>query len=423
MTDLESHKAPDTKLKLLHLDVSEGCSSALILAALADVGVSLKSVENSLLSVGLSNFKPEIHSENFAKKALRSFSWTINESTFDLSTAPTNTFKKLLERLGSSSLSSLEKAMCLRVLKTLSSSFGENSGGAADENTPLDASFLQNMLAEIVACCSMIAQLDPAAISVSKVPLKWPPCSPTLDIKGWLLTLLKGIPSYESADLGVACDLVGLAVLKTFAASFGVRGEGQLLKIGTGVSVKSDNPRRAFCRASLAELPVISTHEYNNNLAPLLSRPRIKIEATVCGPLDKEDLLRRLKHLGADAVHVMQIVSEGGFFSHNMRIHCFADFRNSQDIIEVLLVVGGATEVMSSPVECHQLTKRIVVVPLGGGQSLKSCKVVEWRLGDRVVRVDPDLTDLMALAKASAFSQDSIRADVLSSWRRWSIAS
>lgn len=410
------------RLKMLHLDVSGGCSSDMLLGSVAELGVSLEKVKDSLRRVGIHDRIPATHSDDLARKSGKIFVWQLTSAAAE--SAAVQNWQQLNDRINDSTLSPREKGTVLRVFSVLADSFRQTHGdtdyataGKIDEFSN-DESLIK-MLAEVVAFCAMIAHLDPAAISASKVLLSLPQNEGPVDVRSWLLSLAEDILSCESKDALPPSNVVGLALLKSFAASFGVRGESTILKTGLGISVRSCKGIRAEVRASLCDFPRISSHQADRKTSPLLVQSSVKIETRLGAAVDGEALVRRLIHLGGTSIRLFHEVTPNSPFTNTFGLSCVAGNSQLNNILEALLVLGSAPDVVCYPVEQHRLQKKTTALPYGRHQSEAVCKVNEWKLGGETVRVEADADDVASIADTHGFSQESVRADVMSAWKRW----
>lgn len=235
--------------------------------------------------------------------------------------------------------------------------------------------------AQVVAFSSLILELDPANISAS--------------------------------DLPASCDDVLLAVLKNFVSSFGADLPSQIIQ----QSLSTENA--SSCQAIWCEPAAISTHEFDRTFAGQVMESRKQITAILGPRVNKNALILQLKNIGAEHIYLQNVNSSEDIMRQEIQLSCVADLMHAEDVVKSLLVQAEASFVSSCDINIHVLHKRTVLVPIGSSQKLRTCKVVEHQFGDEVVRAEVDEADLFLLTQECGFSQDSVRSDVLATWKRW----
>lgn len=248
---------------------------------------------------------------------------------------------------------------------------------------------------ELTNFCILLTNLDPKAISSTRIPLSFDPQNFNRDV---LLKLSESVPIYEQEWPAPSCDATGLALLKTCVSHFGARGESTLLKMGFSFSPEV---RALWCEASFSGQPRISHLVQISAFVP---------DANLLG-----ELTHRLNQIGAKKLWTTGIQDQGTLLKTQITVISSESEQNK--IIEALLILGQAPDIQSHIIEQHTLQKRTVSVTLGRTQKLQVCRVIEFLWGDKILRADPLPEDLAALAKSTGHSQEIVRADVLSAWK------
>lgn len=374
---------------MLHFDLSQGCTARALCGSLLDLGASLKAVEEIL---------PEIQIQYLDKSLdfLDSSGRSLDSSTQRISILKRPRFKAKLRWHHSSPPSPTGLA---------------KSGENLERLSPIPAALFyksQRLLTEaghvltpkdtyeLITFCVLLTNLDPKALSATRVPLSFDPENPNRDV---LLKLSESVPVYEKEWPGPTSDPTGLALIKTCVSNFGARGESRLIKMGLGFSPE--------VRALLCEAAFTSTKPRVSNL--------LQITATLPDTNLLTELTHRLTQIGVRKLWTSQIQDQG---THpKTLISLIASEADQNKIIEALLVLGQAPDVQLQVIEQHALQKRIVSVALGRSQKLQVCRVIESLWGDKILRADPMAEDLASISKASGNPQEIVRADVLSAWK------
>lgn len=260
-------------------------------------------------------------------------------------------------------------------------------------------------LDELVKFCLLLTDLDPKAISATKIPLSF---APDYTKRTVLFKLSDSVPVYEQEWPAPSCDMIGLALLKTCVAHFGARGESRLIKMGLGV-----NPE---VRALLCEPAPLATRQTVGVSAEPRISSLVEVSALITNPNLISELTHRLNQIGCKKVWATQVLEQGT--QPKSLLTVIASEADQHQVVEVLLILGGACEVFLHLTEQHSLQKRTVSVTLGTVQKQRTCRVVESLWGDRVLRADPLSEDLISLSKATGNPQEIVRADVLSAWKK-----
>ncbi len=259
-------------------------------------------------------------------------------------------------------------------------------------------------LSELTNFCVLLTQLDPKAISATRIPLSLDPKNPHRDI---LLKLSELVPVYEQEWPGPTCDPTALALLKACVSHFGARGESRLIKMGLG---SEPEVRALWCEPASMATRSIPGPSAEPRIASLVQVTAYIPDTNLLG-----ELTHRLNQIGAKKLWTCQVQDQG---THpKTLIYVIASETDQNKIIEALLILGQAPEIQTSLVEQHTLQKRTVSVTLGRTQKIQVCRVVESLWGDKILRADPLAEDLASLAKSSGQLQEIVRADVLTAWK------
>ena len=142
----------------------------------------------------------------------------------------------------------------------------------------------------------------------------------------------------------------------------------------------------------------------------------LEISALITNPNLIPEITHRLNQIGAKKTWTTQILEQGT--QPKTLFTLIISEADQHQAIEVLLILGQASEVYLNFTDQHSLQKKIISVTLGLGQKQQVCRVTEYFWGDRVLRVDPLPEDLINLSKSTGNPQEIIRADVLSAWKK-----
>jgi uncharacterized protein (DUF111 family) len=378
---------------VLHFDLSQGCTARALCAALIDLGASLKAVETALAGVQFRYADKSLDFLDASGRSLQSvipitaplkpqrfkakIRWHKASANAIVDTLPTKSVTDIPEF----TLSPIPSALfqkCRRLLLEAG-------------HTPT-----QQELHEITAFCVLLSDLDPKALSATRIPLSFSPENPHTQV---LLKLSESIPVYERQWPAPSCDPAGLALMKACVSHFGARGDSRLIKLGLGFDPE--------VRALLCDTGAMTSEARLSRL--------IQITAYITDTNSISELTHRLNQIGAKKLWTSQVLDQST--QPRTLITVIASETDQNKIIETLLILGQATDVNSHIIEQHALQKRTVSVTLGRGQKLQVCRVVEYLWGDRILRADPLSEDLNALAKANNQFQETVRADVLSAWK------
>ena len=257
----------------------------------------------------------------------------------------------------------------------------------------------------ITQFCLLLTDLDPKAISATRIPLSFDPQHPGRTV---LLKLSEFVPIYETEWPGSSFDILSLALLKICVSHFGVRGESRLIKMGL-----SSQPE---IRALWCEPAPLATRSILGPSAEPRVASLLEISALITNPNLIPEITHRLNQIGAKKTWTTQILEQGT--QPKTLFTLIISEADQHQAIEVLLILGQASEVYLNFTDQHSLQKKIISVTLGLGQKQQVCRVTEYFWGDRVLRVDPLPEDLINLSKSTGNPQEIIRADVLSAWKK-----
>ncbi|MES2503686.1 MAG: nickel insertion protein [Myxococcota bacterium] len=385
--------------RLLHFDLSNGCTGRSLCAALIDLGVSANILKQAFSAINLNAIQPVYSNHNleFLDETGRSIdSPAIAQSNISdkntafkakpkwhLSLSHQDAPKMALPDVGdlAKNLDPIPAALFQKAKRFL-----EDAG-----HRPSLADYC-----DMVSFCVLLAELDPSSISASRVPLAFSHDNPNRSV---ILALSESIPVFEKEWPAPTCDVTGLALLKASASHFGARGESQLLKMGIA---KMPEIRALLCQKNVTTGPKLDAV--------------VEISAQITNTQILSEIIHRLNQIGTKKVWTTQVMDQG--FGSKTLIKAIALESDKTKVIEALLILAEASDVQVQTIEQFSLLKRVTAVTLGRSQKLQVCRVNECLWGERILRVDPLLEDLQALAKESNSAQEIIRADVLSAWKK-----
>lgn len=251
--------------------------------------------------------------------------------------------------------------------------------------------------------CLLISQLDPKAVTATRIPIAYHPQVPrTVSY----IKLTQDLPIFECEYPGANTDIASLALLKVCVSRFGPRGESTLRKIGLATNPEV---RALWCenlnissRASESETP----HAY----------PLIELQCQLGDSGTLEELVHRLNQIGAKRIWTYPVQDRAKNPKTSLTLICSET--DKPDLIETLLILGQAEQVQTRQIEQHALQKKTVSVTLGKQQKLKVCRVVEFLWGDKILRAEPLLEDLTSISQSTGQLQEIVRADVLAAWKK-----
>jgi len=368
----------------LYFDVSEGC----VAQALLDSLLQLVGTPNASLDI-------------------------LKEVGINSTDEPSSqTWKRAVSQLRLDALDPVSRALTEKSLGLISKSLDETTPRASERE--FDRQFLGKIFGDTILCATLFSQVSPLEVSCSLmgVALGDSKDSPE-DYKGWCLALLKGLPSKEIACEDLRSDLQGIAILKAISSHFGPRSEGLLMKLGSG---KSGNSRVRALWYQPSNIPTQNSERREK----LKAAPLIRVEGLLGMHVDLQDLMNRIGGLGARSIWSSQVF-DMGTNKYRTKIQAVISLSYLDELVEALLVTGEAVEINSSPIDQFALVGRTVAVPYGKGQSAENCRIVEWLLGDKILRAEPVIDDLHAIASSLGYSQEIVRADVLVTWRKWRV--
>lgn len=279
----------------------------------------------------------------------------------------------------------------------------------------LDALWL---LCNLVMHTSLLAALDPKFLSASKIyisPNLKPAPSNTLDLQNqtWLRHILQRIPVVE-VDEDLEADVLAAAFVKSLVGQFGPRGDSVILDMGIGISPKS----RAFTEALWCEASLPDTMSETG----LTNIPRSRHLFEVVGQIaaasaDMTSLSSAMSLHGAKSISYQLVQSEKNSLAYLMRF--LVNYDRQREALEAFLVKGNAQHVVMKAVECHELNKRLVSVPMGSGNKTDSCRFYEYIYFEHCVRVEPLPEDLDLYTQKTHYSIDVARSDLLMAYKKW----
>lgn len=392
----------------LHFDVTQGCTAKTLNGALFGLVGSLEVIEKSIDALGVSDVKAVIHQEKKKQVTGRSIEFVTKKATDKF-----NSWEDVKEQLLASRLSPVVIARVNKILNLLQSALERSQDSR--EIVALSPEEFFGILCESVVFSALIQDLNPFEITSTFLPLSEFHMESNLDWYACLLSLIEEVPTYECAQPAPYSEPLAVAMLKSIVNRFGPRGYSTLLKTGVG-AVKNSSQYALLTRALWCEPSQVASRTTQAlSQVPSVS-PLLLVKGILGVQVDQRELYRRLVSLGAQAVFTLQVLDQTMATRTMLTAH--VPHIQVDSVIEALLVTGEATEVATFPVEYHSLQRRIVTVALGSEQKREYCRVTEFVWGNKVIRVEPLSEDLANLVKATGFSQDAIRSDVLMAWRK-----
>lgn len=373
---------------MLHFDLSQGCTARALCAALLDLGASLKAVETALPGVQVSYADKSLDFLDASGRSLQ------RGTQLTILKRPTTKAKPRWHHrehgaVPVGALAKQEEPILAPIPAALLEKSKRLLADAGYTPTPQD-------MCELTAFCVLLADLDPKAVSATRIPLSISPENPARAV---LLKLSESVPVYEKEWPAPSCDPASLAILKACVSHFGARGDSRLIKLGMGfdpeVRALLCDTGAATSEPRIAKLVEVSAYLTDTNLI--------------------SELVHRLNQVGAKKIWSSQVMDQG--IHPKTLLNIIASESDYNKIIEAFLILGQPAEIQSHIIEQHALQKRTVSVTLGQRQKLQVCRVVEYLWGDRILRADPLPEDLNSLANANNQLQEIVRADVLNAWK------
>lgn len=277
------------------------------------------------------------------------------------------------------------------------------------------------LVCHLAMLCAQVDALDPKFISASNICIghkklissRNKNLSLTDDM--WINQLLMMLPVIEVEEI-LPIDVLGLAFIKVLAGQIGLRGESTILKIGRGFDTWSYECggviEALWCEADLPE----SMNDYgpgNNARIKFLHEISGLVKATTSMP----NLCSMLSLHGAKTISWQLVQGEQDLMHYRINFFCNSD--DKHEVVEALLIKGGAQNVCVRMVEHHELNRRLVAVPLGFGNKTSSIRFFEYTYYDKTVRVEPIKEDLDEYIEKTDYSIDVARSDLLLAWKKW----
>ncbi len=415
--DFVSSLKSQSSHRIIHFDVTQGCQAELLNGALVDLGLPLEPVFQAFQQLGIAHILPTQSKVMRRGQAFGSFLHFMHESC---PLGQSGTLNDLVVHMRRAELHPISSALIQKTLELLGEGLQKSCGHGGME-IPLRGELLVYIFCHVVTFCVLIQAADPLEVSATRLPLSWPSLllphgGNDVDERGWTLALAEGLPTYEQEWPAPFTDPVALALLKNVASHFGPRGDSCLLQSGIGVA-KNGCEFPMLARALWCEPAVIATRAILGPSAGAKVLPLIQIRCLLGQRVDMQDLIRRLTNMGARTILTTQVMEQGAYSQTHLSL--VASHGDVAKIIEALLVTGEAFEVLTSFVEQHGLLHRTVSVPFGRGQKMQQCGVVEWLLGEKILRAEPVLADLSAIVATTGYAQEVVRGDVLAAWKKW----
>lgn len=208
------------------------------------------------------------------------------------------------------------------------------------------------------------------------------------------------MPVREYEWPGPTCDPLSIAVLKTCVTSFSARGESILREF---ISYGNPPVRALWCQK------ISNKYQVAMDLTLEISS-WIKNSDTI------PELIFDLNKIGAKKIWTTQIMNHANSWQSCLHVIVRESEKNS--IIEYIFRTGLASEIEIKNIEQISLQKRIVAVTLNKQQKQQTCRLTEYLLAEKILWADPLREDLEIISKSTSYSQEIIREDVLSIWKK-----
>lgn len=463
---------------ILHFDVSLGCTAEVLIGSLADLEGDVSVIKQGLKACGILGIAPFLRNESsrsvagisidfvldsgMSLKAIskakntilpnKSFSkrrpfWVrtslkkeepyqglSSENRAKSSEVPLHgntlfgswirgepaTLAEMKNLIDSSSLTPIPLSLARKTITLLTTSLSQALGREGSE-APIKGKEGALILCEVIAFSQLMAALDPLFVTATRVAMSnssdssLAPDEIDQHQPSWILALAQGIPTIDRDWPSPYCDCVGLALLQSVVSRFGARGESILLRHGAGLSSMIAEPF-IMAKALWCTPPHIDSRTALEAGKLPTHLPLLEICTILGQGIEIPELLRRLSGLGMKSIVTWQVYEAASY--PRLMLRGLMPYQEASKAIEALLITGEATEVTTNLVESQSIQRRLVSVPYGKGQAMQACRVSEWIWSGKVLRADPESSDLSLLAKTTGLAQEVVRADVLAAWRK-----
>lgn len=321
--------------------------------------------------------------------------------------------RALLARIEAGRLSPLCRAVAHKALRRALEALAKVRNESL-EALSLDGRAAVDLLADVVSFAALLEALSPSRVTASPVGVSTAP----VEIDGeavpgpspWVIAVLEGIRA-EERELPFECTTpTGAALLWSVVHRFGPRGQFVPGPAGVGLGTRAVRGHANLCRAL-----------YGPAKGSLLLGAKgdafgaAHVEALLFGG-DRGMLFAELRKLGATSLSVQPGLSDRR--AGTERIAFALPAARVPEATRLLIVHGGAEEVIVHPAEREVPATRTVTVALGRGKKRWAIRIVERRLAGSVLRADPDPGDLLEAARGLGLPEDAVRLDAMAAWSR-----
>ncbi len=244
---------------------------------------------------------------------------------------------------------------------------------------------------------SLLRELDPIMITVKIIPIS---LSMDYAYKDSLFILSKGL-TFRNTGFS---DIISIAFFKSIFVGFRNREKGVLLKFAKTFNLKT----------LLLEPPLLNAHFFKVSLNKH-EKSLFRLEA-ILGICSKSYLVKKLISKGASDIQIQSILNEN---MYSEKILFISNYKNLEYLKEVLFKFGYAKRILLFNIEVEELMSRVVAISLSKIQKQKICRVTEYLFGNNILKVEIFKQDLKNISQSKKYSQNIIREDILSVWRKW----
>lgn len=358
---------------MLHFDITSGCTVSSLCESLIDLGIPVE-ILNSILSNKIKLTKKKI---TFPK--LNPICKTIKELDF----------------FNSLNLPGNVSTLYNKVNKLL-----------INANYKISTEDIFGALSFFI----LLDKLNPLIITLSRIPLSFP----LNDIKKEItLKLCEFYPIIENEWPAPSCSIVALAILKTITSGFGPQDKSTLIKIGTGVSVKT----------------IAMLSENNNFVSILAKRNNTKISYSQLCSLTKLYVtlpcattyitligeLRKKQNIKVSAVQNYDLYNNTGTeFSLNI----ITPSEHENEIYKTIFQIAGFVNIEKSNIEYIKPNTRVAAILFGTTKKKYICRITEYSLSGKILCAHPIQEDLDVITEETGLAQEIIKNSVLLKWNQ-----
>lgn len=402
----------------LHLDVSQGCTGALLCAALLDLGAPEQALRDALDQAGLGDVRPRWNKQMSGSLRGTALDWAEKPAAQERAERGAGVLASdVLAALGECALPPLPKALAHRALRRALDALARLRGVPL-ESLDLPAPLARELRIEVVAGAGLLQALSPARVSASAVGV----CSAPLRFFGepmpgpspWILAILEGARVVEGALAPEAISPGGAALLWSVAHRIGARDEWRVgtLGIGLGTAPASAGTSAAGtprCHAHYGPAPSLATRAGEES-----SQRHARVHAHLAADADLGALMDALGRVGATACAWHPAQGPGG--EALCLLSCAVPVSSLDEGIEVLVRMGSASEVLASEVEHHSVGVRLTTVRVGGRNRAHALRIREQLFRGELLAAEPLADDVREAARMLGWPPARVRAEALGAW-------